>query len=196
MNKAAIQQHIGKQVQLQEQEWEIFFAHFEYRSLARNELLCVAGDELVHFVLVESGCLMTYFTDREGHIHVMQFGTDMWWTGDLEAFTRGTGSRYSIKALMPSEVWLITRTGFEALVRRLPQLERYFRSLFQNALIAHQKRIIRNISYTAEEKYAEFIRTYPQVWQLVPQKYIASFMGITPEFLSKLRRQLLERERS
>ncbi len=181
--------HLERQVQLTPQKWEVFFAHFEARKLEKNDFLCVAGDEQVRFVLVKSGCIMTYYTDREGQMHVLQFGTEMWWTGDLEAFTQNKPSRYNIKAVAPSEVLLISRAGFEELLAKLPAFERYFRILFQNALISHQKRIIRNISYSADEKYAEFTQTYPHLWLLVPQKYIASYMGMTPEFLSKIRRQ-------
>jgi CRP-like cAMP-binding protein len=135
---------------------------------------------------------MTYFKDRNDHIHAIQFGQEMWWTGDLDAIFNEHSSSYSVKAVAPADVYLLTKEDFDDINQEHPAFERYFRILFQNALISHQKRIIRNISFTAEEKYLEFVKIHPRLELIVPQKYIASYMGITPEFLSKLKRKLAE----
>ena len=137
--------------------------------------------------LILSGCLMTYYEDASADPHVLQFGQKYWWTGDLEAFTNGGGSFYSIKAILPSEVLQLSNEAFIGLCAAHPVYERFFRIIFQNSLISHQKRIMRNISSTAEERYDAFVHTFPKMELTVPQKYIASYLGITPEFLSKMR---------
>jgi CRP-like cAMP-binding protein len=113
---------------------------------------------------------MTYFKDRNDHIHAIQFGQEMWWTGDLDAIFNEHSSSYAVKAIVASEVCLLTKEDFDDINQEHPAFERYFRILFQNALISHQKRIIRNISFTAEEKYLEFVKIHPRLELIVPQK--------------------------
>jgi CRP-like cAMP-binding protein len=144
-------------------------------------------------IYVNSGCLMTYFTDKEATDHVIQFATAGWWTGDLHSFTSQTPSIYSTKALADSEVLLLPKNDMDQLLERFPKLERYFRIIFQNSLVTHQHRIIQNFSVGAEERYHQFQEKYPSLEQYVPLKYIAAYLGITPEFLSKIRRRRSEK---
>ena len=130
---------------------------------------------------------MTYYEDKNADPHVLQFAQKLWWTGDLEAFRSLGPSFYSIKAITNSSIMAISYPEFEELCLSYPVFERFFRIIFQNSLVSHQKRIMRNISSTAEERYEAFIKNYPRLELTVPQKYIASYLGITPEFLSKLR---------
>lgn len=140
-------------------------------------------------IYVNSGCLMTYFTNKQATDHVIQFATAGWWTGDLHSFTSQTPSIYSTKALADSEVLLLPKNDMDQLLERFPKFERYFRIIFQNSLVTHQHRIIQNFSVDAEERYQEFQKKYSTLVQYVPLKYIASYLGITPEFLSKIRRR-------
>ncbi len=190
MDKEEIANALQEKVKLSAADLKFFFEIAELKQYSKNEHLVRTGDENVVFVLIKKGCLMTYFKDRQDHLHAIQFGQEMWWTGDLDAFFNQQVSKYGIKALTDVEVYLLNRDNFELINNRSPAFESYFRILFQNALISHQKRIIRNISYTAEEKYLEFVDLHPRLELIVPQKYIASYMGITPEFLSKLKRKL------
>lgn len=190
MTQQEIKEHLAKTIQTDLQEVETFFDLAEAKSVKKNEYITAQGDHHVPFILVKTGCLMTYHTDRNGDIHVLQFGTDMWWTGDLEAFFKDTPSIYAVKAVMDSEVYLLSKKDFEELIKRSPAMERYYRILFQNALVSHQKRIMRNISYTAEERFKAFKETFPKLELLVAQRYIASYLGITPEFLSKMKRKM------
>jgi len=192
MTQEEITSHFIEKASLSANALSNFFENAELISLDKNQHLIKSGSSPVHFVLVKSGCLMTYFKDRNEQVHAIQFGQEMWWTGDLDAIFNQHASNYAIKALVPSEVYLLSKEKFEDLNQKHPAFESYFRVLFQNALISHQKRIIRNISYTAEEKYLEFVKLHPRLELIVPQKYIASFMGITPEFLSKLKRKIAE----
>lgn len=192
MTREEIVKYLKEKADLNTADLDYFFQKAKFKSLQKNEHLIRTGENTVHFVLIQSGCLMTYFKDQNEHVHAIQFGQEMWWTGDLDAIFNQHQSNYAIKALAPTEVYLLSKEDFEDLNQKHPAFERYFRELFQNALISHQKRIIRNISFTAEEKYLEFVKLHPRLELLVPQKYIASYMGITPEFLSKLKRKLAQ----
>lgn len=175
---------------MSEEEVEVFFDLAQYSKVGKNSYVERQGDSKVHFVLIKSGCLMTYHTDRDADIHVLQFGREMWWTGDLQAYFTHSPSIYSIKAVMDSEVYMLSQNDFDLLLQKSPSFERYYRILFQNALVSHQKRIMRNISFTAEERYKAFRETFPGLELVVPQKYIASYLGISPEFLSKMKKRL------
>lgn len=132
---------------------------------------------------------MTFFTDKEGNDQVIQFATSGWWTGDLHSLTTQQPSIYTTRALADSEVMLLPKVRMEELLERYPVFERYFRIMFQNSLVTHQNRIIEAFAITAEDRYTRFQKKYPQLEQYVPLKYIASYLGITPEFLSKIRRR-------
>jgi len=172
------------------EEVKDFFGKAKHVKYHKNEVLVEKDTQVSPFIYIRKGCLMTYYTDGKKFNHVIQFGLDKWWTGDLQSFMQGTPSNYTIKAMSDTEVWTLDKNAFESLCADQPVFERYFRIIFQNSLISHQKRIIRNISYSAEEKYLTFIKNYPKLELLIAQKYIASYLGITPEFLSMIRRKL------
>lgn len=157
--------------------------------LKQGEFVETVGKITSNFIFVNLGCLMTYYTDAEGTDHVIQFAMAGWWTGDLHSFTKEEPSIYSTRALADSEVFYLPKTDMEALLQKFPKLERYFRILFQNSIVSHQYRLIQNLSVTADQRYENFSKRYPSLEQYVPLKYIASYLGITPEFLSKIRRK-------
>ncbi len=190
MDRVEIIQKIRDYVYIPDEQISVFFDYARERKLKKNEVLTRQGDSDVTIELIKSGCLMTYHTDDSDNDHVIQFGREMWWTGDLHAFKTGESSEYTVKAMAPTEVLLYSYDAFECVLQKAPKFETYFRKLFQNSLVSHQKRIIRNISCTAEEKYKAFNTTHPGLDLIVPQKYIASYLGITPEFLSKIRRRM------
>jgi CRP-like cAMP-binding protein len=170
-----------------------FFELTQRKQVEKNRHVIRIGQDPSFIVLVESGCLMTYVDDKEGNRHVLQFGTQQWWTGDLEAFSQNKPASHGVIAVTDVVVHVLYSSIFETLCSEFPVFERYFRILFQNALINHQKRIIRTISNTAVERYLAFTQYYPKIETIVPQKYVASYLGITPEFLSKMRKRLLKR---
>lgn len=180
-------------VPISKDEVSVFFELATNSKCRKNEIIVEQGKEVSPFIFIRKGCLMTYFTDTKNFKHVIQFGLDKWWTGDLQSFMQGIPSSYSIKAMADTEMWTLDKKAFEELCLSNASFERYFRILFQNSLVSHQKRIIRNISFSAEEKYATFVRNYPKLELLIPQKYIASYLGITPEFLSMIRRKLAKK---
>jgi len=181
---------IEKNVSLDDVERAVLLSSLESRSLKSGDIIARSGEQHQHFIFVSMGCLMTYFTDSEGVERVLQFAMASWWTGDLDSFTKHTRSCYTVRAIVDSEVLLLTVPAFENLLERVPKLEKYFRILFQNSIVSHGRRITEMNSYSAEERYESFRQRYPMLEQFVPQKYIASYLGVTPEFLSKVRRRL------
>ncbi len=188
MNRSILS-HITRHVTLNKIEEDFFISLLVPLKLKQGEFAEKTGEITYNFIHVNSGCLMTYFTDTEASDQVIQFATSGWWTGDLHSLTTQQPSIYTTRALADSEVLLLPKVRMEELLERYPVFERYFRIMFQNSLVTHQNRLIEAFSATAEERYYNFQKKYPQLEQYVPLKYIASYLGITPEFLSKIRRK-------
>ena len=153
-----------------------------------------AGDICKYDSFVVKGCLRTYYVDERGGEHVVQFAVENWWTGDLYSFLSGSPAAYNTDALEDSELLQIDQASLEELYRQVPKFERFFRILTQRAFIAAEQRVIATISQTAEERYRHFIEHYPGLDQRVPQHLIASYLGFTPEFLSRMRKQMATRK--
>ncbi|MGZ3901535.1 MAG: Crp/Fnr family transcriptional regulator, partial [Bacteroidia bacterium] len=165
---------------------------FHVKKYKRKQFLLEAGEPSKYTYFVKNGCVRTYYTDKDGEEHVISFSIEDWWAGDIASFTTGEPSVFSIDTLEDSEVLMADKAGMDKLYREIPQLEKYFRIIFQNALAAQFQRITNTNSFTAEERYIAFQKKYPQFVMRIPQKYLASYLGITPEFLSKLKKQLLK----
>jgi CRP-like cAMP-binding protein len=191
MNTASILAQIGRHITLDEAETNYFISLLIPRKLKQGEFLEESGEPTRYMIHVHTGCLMTYYTDKDGVDHVSQFSMPGWWVGDLHSLTKGVPSIYTTRTLADSEVFLLPVHSMDQLLEKHMKFERYFRIIFQNSLVTHQFRIIQGISATAEERYLYFQSKYPTLEQYVPQKYIASYLGITPEFLSKIRRKLM-----
>ena len=138
-----------------------------------------------------SGCLRTFYVDNEGQEHIVRFAVENWWTADLGSFITQTPADYNVQCLEKTEVIQFSYNDIEELYIKIPKLERFFRIIIQNAYVASDKRIIQSFSMTAKERYLKFREQYPQIEQRVPQYMIASYLGITKEFLSKIRSQLI-----
>ena len=190
MNTSNLLTSIRKRVSLSEEEAQFFTSLFLPLQVRQGDMIEKVGEHTKYFIYVVSGCLMSYYTDREGNDHVMQFSQADWWTGDLTSYSNNVPSTMSTRALAETEVLLLPKSGFDELLEKVPKMERYFRILFQNALMNNGNRLMQNFSVTAEERYLNFQAKYPTLEQYVPLKYIASYLGITPEFLSKIRRKL------
>jgi len=193
MESASIITAFNRHIQLNEEESNFVLSIINSQKLRQGDFIEKSGDPTRYFIYVSSGCLMSYYTDKEGSDHVIQFATAGWWAGDLHSYTKQVPSIYTTRALADSEVWLIPKVSLEMLMEKYPKFEHYFRIIFQNSLVAHQHRIIQSYSATAEERYLFFRKKFSSLEQFVPQKYIASFLGMTPEFLSKIRRKLMDK---
>jgi CRP-like cAMP-binding protein len=182
--------HIDQYISIDAAQKEYFLSLLTERRLLKKQFLLQEGWVCRHESFIVSGCLRTYFVDRNGDEHTMQFAVEDWWVNDLESFLRHTPSQYTIEAQEPTVVLQIDHASLEKLYIQVPAFERYFRILHQHAFIAQNKRILNNISLTGMERYEAFVEAYPNLLQRVPQKHIASYLGITPVFLSQIRNQL------
>lgn len=183
-------QSIKGHVSITEQEFDFCKTLFIPKKLRKRRYLLQDGDVCKYTAFVEKGILRTYTIDEKGNEPILQFSMEGWWVSDLYSFLTSEPSHYNIEALEECELLLITKPSWDTLLDKIPALERYFRILVQNNLIATQRRLMESITETAEEKYTRLIDNFPGCIQRVPQHMIASYLGITRETLSRTRRQL------
>ncbi|WP_298731917.1 Crp/Fnr family transcriptional regulator [uncultured Chitinophaga sp.] len=189
-----ILQHLARHVSLTAEEQELFISLVSTRQLLRKQFLLQAGDVCRYESYVLDGCLRSFFVDDKGDEHTLHFALEDWWITDLESFLHHTAARVNIEALTPVRVLQLDKPSLERLYAEAPVFERFFRILHQNAYLAQNRRILNNISMNGEARYVDLLQHYPQLVQRVPQKYIASYLGITPVFLSQIRAKLGHRE--
>jgi CRP-like cAMP-binding protein len=187
-------QNIQGKVSVTEEEFNFAKTLFIPKKLRKRQYLLQEGDVSRYTGFVEKGMLRTFTVDEKGNEPILQFAMEGWWAGDLYSFLTEEPSLYNIEALENCELLLITKESWEILLAKVPVFERFFRILIQNSLIALQKRLMGNMSETAEEKYTNLINNFPGCIQRIPQHMIASYLGITRETLSRIRRQIALRK--
>ena len=185
-----ILENISRHIDLTEDEADYFISLLKQRTLRRREFLLKSGDIARHETFVVKGLLRAYTVDKSGYEHVAMFASEGWWISDLYSFLTQTPGSQNIDALEDSEVLQIEKRDLEKLYLEVPKFDRFFRILLQNAFVANQQRILASISQTAEEQYLAFVKKYPSLEQRVPQHQVASYLGITPETISRIRRGL------
>ncbi|MEX2234714.1 MAG: Crp/Fnr family transcriptional regulator [Cyclobacteriaceae bacterium] len=190
MNTDLILKSVGRHISLDEREKEFFISVLEPKTLQRKKLYLTAGEVCKHSAFVLEGAVKSYTVDEEGKEHILSFATKDWWISDLYSLISRKPAILNIEAIADSEVLMLSREKQELLYEKVPKFERFFRILVENALVANQQRLIDNLSSTAEDRYLRFIKKYPTIPSCVPQHNIASYLGITPEFLSKIRARL------
>ncbi len=189
-SKSTILEHLRKTIPITQLEFQKFLSYGVLRVIKRNSYVLEQGKEVSGIYFIKSGCLVTYFEDKNKFNHVVQFGMDNWWASDIQSAAYNSPSNYTIKALSDTAILHFSYNSLENLISESSSFMNYFRYLFQNALITHQRRIIDNISLPAEQRYESFLKIYPKSELVIPQKYVASYLGITPEFLSKIKARL------
>lgn len=187
-------QHISEKVSLTEEEFEFCKTLFLPKKLRKRQYLLQAGDICKYTAFVERGVLRSYIIDEKGNDRILQFAFEGWWMADLYSFLTHEPSQFNMDAIEDCELLLINEQSWNIMLDRIPALERYFRILIQNNLIATQRRLMGALSETAEEKYLKLMDTFPGCIQRVPQHMIASYLGITRETLSRVRNQLATRK--
>jgi CRP-like cAMP-binding protein len=163
------------------------------KKLRRKQYLLQEGDIWRYNAFVLKGLLRTYIVDEKGGEHYIQFSPEDWWAGDRESYIYEKPAKYNVDAYEDSEVVLITKDDMQMLYAQIPALNLFMLNLLERSLIALRNRVHSNISFTAEEKYLEFLKTYPDLSNRLPQHMVASFLGITPETLSRIRNQIAKK---
>ena len=181
---------IQEKVTLTQEEMEVCKTFFIPKKLRKKQILLQEGDICIYNAFVEKGILRSFFIDEKGNEHIVQFAIEGWWITDLSSFLTNTNSIYTIEALEDCELLLFTTTAREALMEKVPMFERSQRLLLENAYIANHARINSALTETAEEKYIKLGIAYPGIIKRVPQHMIASYLGLKPETLSRVRKQI------
>lgn len=160
------------------------------RQMKRKEFFLQDGQVCHHHGFVVSGSLRTYGVDHAGKAHNLQFAAENDWVVDLSSFYSGKTSKLFIEALEPTHLLLIDKHDLIGLYKAHVKFVRYFKVIFENKFVEMQNRVLQNISSTAEERYLAFLEQYPHLSNRLPSIHIASYLGITPEFLSKVRKDI------
>ncbi|MBC7849739.1 MAG: Crp/Fnr family transcriptional regulator [Chitinophagaceae bacterium] len=182
--------NINRSIQLLPDEIDFLIPLLQSKSLEAGEYLLREGDVCRHVSFITHGCLKTYYINENGNEHIVDFLIEEWWADDLYSFFTATASKSTIKAIEATEVLQISKINLELLYQNVPKFERFFRILFQNAYISQKEQINSMLSSTAEERYKLFIQKKPYANKRFSQKDIASYLGITPPFLSSLKKKL------
>ena len=186
--------YINRIVKLDPEEETLLLSRITSRKYLKGQYMNQQGDVCGFSAFVVKGCTKTFFMDDAGQEHVVMFSIEDWWTSDIASFITQTRSDFNVQCLENTEVILFPFIGHEALLKEIPKLERFFRKIVERALVASQKRVVRNLSMSAKDRFLFFRKQYPQIEQRVPQYLIASYLGITKEFLSKIKSQLIQEQ--
>jgi len=178
--------NVGRFIDLTELEKQKYISLLAEVKVKKKTFLMQAGEITKYEYFITKGCLKVYTLDEDGVPHISMFAVEDYWTGDMASFITKEPSRYFIKATGDSELLGISRANYELLFKEIPKFERFYRILYQKSLISYIRRSNHGISLTAEERYIEFKKKYPNIVNRITQKDLAAYIGITPEFMSKI----------
>jgi len=180
-------QNIRENVSISDTDLFIVLEAFTLKALAKKEILLFKGNVSNHMRFVSEGSLRSYYIEEDGEEHIIQFGIRGWWINDLYSYLTQKPATCFVQAIKPSKVLLIHRDQLNQLFDKVSFIERFFRIKFQNAYVALQERTLERMSLSAKERYEKFRKKYRDIEQSVPQYMIASYLNVTPEFLSSVR---------
>ncbi len=189
MKDYQILKNIEKHISLSDIEKERFVSALSIKNIEKKDLLLRQGQICRYIYFVESGSLRAFNINEDGKESTIMFAIQDWWVTDMYSFAKQKPALLSIEAIHDCRLIEINFQVLDKLYLEIPKLERLFRILFQNAYIREQFRVLNNISLTTEERYSKFIEKYPQIVDKITQKQIASYLGITPEFLSSIKKK-------
>ncbi|WP_336960681.1 Crp/Fnr family transcriptional regulator [Chryseobacterium contaminans] len=183
-------QNISRYIHLSEEEFDQFSKPFQLKSFKKKETVLKEGDYCLFEGFVLNGCFKIYYLNEDGFEQTLYFAIEGWWITDIDSLLNDVPSILNIEALMDSEVLLISKKDKEALYEAMPQIEKLFRIMNQRSSVALQRRILSLTGKTADKRYVEFLEKYPGLEQKLTQQQVASYLGITHEFLSKVRKRI------
>jgi CRP-like cAMP-binding protein len=185
--------NISKLVQLNSKEQELFLSKLEVKHVKAKTILLQADAISSYSYFVNSGILRSFTINDHIVEHVLHFACAGWWIGDMYSLLSQKPGNLFIEVLEDAEIVLLSKENQEKLYFEVPKFERFFRILTENSLVAHQERLMDNLSLSAEERFEKFCLKYPELIQKIPQKQIASYIGVTPEFFSKMKSRMLKK---
>lgn len=188
---ASLKEHILKHIQISDEHLEEFCNAFTLQKITKKEFLLKEGEHCKFEGFVINGCFKVYHSDQKGTEQILYFAIEDWWITDVDSFTALKPSQLNIQALENSEVLFISKTDKEALYQKIPEIEKLFRIMSQKTLIALQRRIIENLSKTADQRYIDFITKYPQIASRLTNIQIGAYLGVSHEFVSRIRRKIV-----
>ncbi|MBV8327359.1 Crp/Fnr family transcriptional regulator [Chryseobacterium sp.] len=180
-NKVDITDHQKKQVQ----------SFFSFKKLRKKQYLLEEGEICKSLSFVSKGLLKSYFPDEKGNEHINMFAFEGWWISDFNSFVNQEKSVLNIDAIEETDILMITLEDYNRIMLDVPVMDRYFRMLYQNSLVTKDYRLIVSNSYTAEEKYLQFAQKNPEMIKRIPHNLIASYLGLAPETVSRIRKKNL-----
>ena len=190
---AQILNNISKIITLTPQEQALFLSKTETKHFKAKTILQHAGQVCKESYFVNSGLLRSFNINDNIVEHVLSFACEGWWISDMYSLLSQKPGNLFIEVLEDAEVVVLSKENQDQLYLEIPKLERFFRILIENSLVANQERLMDNLSLTAEQRFDKFCKRYPTLIQQVPQKQIASYIGVTPEFFSKMKARMLKK---
>ena len=182
--------NIDKRVHLTDEEFKVAATYFVPKTIKKHQFFLNEGDVCKYLGFVSSGCLREYTIDSNGGEHIIQFAIEDWWIADLNSFLSGLPSTHNIDALEDSQVLLLEKSRREQLLDECSKMDRFFRILLEANYVTTHQRVADSLSLSAEQQYLKFTKTYPKLLERIPQNQIAAYLGITPQSLSRIRREI------
>ncbi|MCX2452256.1 Crp/Fnr family transcriptional regulator [Pedobacter sp. PLR] len=186
MNHNLLLESISKHIQLEDNEQQHFLSYVQVKKVKKKEYLLMEGEVNHYAMFVNSGCLRSYTMDKNGFHYIQQFAPEGWWIGDMYSLITKEPGKLCIDALFDSELLLISRVNLDRVYKEIPKFNFYFRVLAEKSLVSFQTRAMENLSLHAKERYEKFCFRYPTLIDKISQKQVAAYIGVTPEFLSKM----------
>lgn len=188
-----IDQFVARLITLTDEESALFHSLLRFKQVKKKQFLLREGEICDFEAYILKGCIRAYYVDKEGTETVLMFAVEDWWVSDLSSFMDQKPSNLYIETIEDCELLVIDFHSKEILFNQVPKFEKLFRILVQRSLGVLQQRFYASISQTAEERYLGFVQKYPHILQRIPQHQIARYLGVSPEFLSKVRSSLSKR---
>jgi len=184
---------VARFIQLTAEELELFHSLLQFKKIKKKQFLLQEGEVCDFEAYLLKGCCRSYYLDKEGTETILLFAVEDWWVSDLSSFSEQTPSNMFIETVEDCEMLLINYANKMQLFEQVPKFEKFYRLLVQRSLGVLQKRFYASVSQTAEERYLAFMEKYPHIVQRVPQHQIARYIGVSPEFLSKVRSNMYKK---